>query len=71
MTSRSKLLAVAFYTAGNYKANDCATKIRDPTDVDEISKVCAEMDILFRAEDEGFQWIGAMVIAGTHQPGTD
>ncbi|GEM_PF-2426461 len=55
------------YTAGNFKA-----KLRDdqrgPDDLSDIPKVCAEMDILIRAEQDGFGWVGAIVVAATINP---
>jgi len=53
----------AVYTSGNYKAK-LREEDSEPYDV-EVSKVCAEMDILIRAEEEGFKWIGALVVAAT------
>lgn len=53
-----------FITTGNYKAK-LRDEERDEVDVEAIPKVCAEADLLIKAEELGITYIGAIVVAAT------
>ncbi|HEX7633070.1 MAG TPA: hypothetical protein VF401_01945 [Candidatus Saccharimonadales bacterium] len=58
---------IAIYTSWNFKAK-IAEDDRHETDVDDVPKLCAETDMLIRADNDGMERTPFIAVAATFRP---